>query len=452
VEVVRAGTVLANKYRVERILGMGGMGIVVAALNEQAMHRVAVKLLLPELARKPVVVERFLREARAIRKLRGEHVPRVLDVGATRLPGLEAAGDVPFFAMELLEGVSVAQVLASGPLTPETACRYVIEACAALGEAHELGIVHRDLKPSNMFVALGDDGSVTLKVLDFGVSKLMDTDDTSLTQSSTVLGSPSYMSPEQLLSPRDVDHLSDVWSLGVILYEMLAKRRPFVGETMPALSLAISSQEPAPLREAQPDIPRELEEIVLRCLSKDAAARYPSVAALAAALAPFAGSVTSLEVPKGVAQARVRREAAVADAGDTTVPLEASPPVHPSSSTRRPYLVVVAMVLLVAAVAAWPLWHRYRASARSGAAATTKEPASSVSSPARVEPVVPTAGVSASASVPVSVSVSSASSAGSAGLAAASASPANVPGTKMRHRSPNTPAPSASTLFDGRKW
>ncbi|MBV8756987.1 MAG: serine/threonine protein kinase [Deltaproteobacteria bacterium] len=281
-----AGTLLAGKYRVERVLGTGGMGVVVAALHEQLDERVAIKLLRSDRLAQQEAVERALREARATVKIQSDHVVRVFDVGT-----LESGA--PYIVMEYLSGCDLAQLLcAEGKLDIADAASYVRQACDAVVKAHALGIVHRDLKPANLFLAVrGDDTSI--KVLDFGISKFVSTDaqriDPALTTTASVLGSPAYMSPEQLESPRDIDGRTDVWSLGVILFELITGAHPFVADTLPQLYKKIATA-PAPLlRSIRPDAPADLEAIVARCLSKDAKDRFADAAALADALAPFAG-------------------------------------------------------------------------------------------------------------------------------------------------------------------
>ena len=229
------GDVLAGKYRVERVLGSGGMGVVVAAMHLTLQERVALKFLLPEGAKKEETVTRFLREARAAAKIKSEHVARVSDVGT-----LESGA--PYLVMEYLDGSDLSALLRrDGPLPPRDAVEYVLQACEALAEAHAVGIVHRDLKPANLFLARHAGGAPRIKVLDFGISKLtardpsMPPDDPSMTRTRAWLGSPLYMSPEQMRSARDVDTRTDIWALGVILYELLSGKPPFDGETFPEL-------------------------------------------------------------------------------------------------------------------------------------------------------------------------------------------------------------------------
>jgi tRNA A-37 threonylcarbamoyl transferase component Bud32 len=275
------GTVLMGKYRVDRVLGAGGMGMVVAATHLHLKEQVALKFLLPEVLTNYEVVQRFLREAQAAVRLKGEHVARVIDVGS--LPD-----GVPYIVMEYLHGSDLSGQLARrGTLPPAETVDYVLQACEALAEAHALGIVHRDLKPANLFLTRRPDGSTLVKVLDFGISKAPVAVESELTRTHAVMGTPSYMSPEQMRSSRDVDGRSDIWSLGVVLYECLSGRRPFESETFSGLCFQVAIDPIPPLRVA---LPRGLDAAVYRCLEKDPTARFESVADLAAALAPYAGN------------------------------------------------------------------------------------------------------------------------------------------------------------------
>ncbi len=278
------GDILAGKYRVEKVLGEGAMGVVVAAMHVHLGERVALKFLKPELAGNQEVVARFLREAQSAVRIKGEHIARVSDVGT-----LDSGA--PYMVMEYLTGSDLGVVIEKrGKLDIPHAVDCVIQACDALAEAHSLGIVHRDLKPSNLFLTSRPDGSALVKVLDFGVAKLLTNDPMKpqLTANGAVIGSPVYMSPEQLLGKKTVDARSDVWQLGVILYELISGVCPFDGETMAEIMLAIGVHPPKPLRQVRPDAPEALEALIQRCLEKDAAKRLPDVAALAEGLLPFA--------------------------------------------------------------------------------------------------------------------------------------------------------------------
>jgi serine/threonine-protein kinase len=283
---VRPGDVLAGKYRIERLLGVGGMGVVVSAMHLELEERVAIKLLLARALEDAEVVERFAREARAAVKIKSEHVAHVLDVG--KLPN-----GAPFMVMEHLDGADVAAVIRSrGALSVAETAEYVLQACEAIAEAHALGIVHRDLKPANLFLTRRPDGLDAVKVLDFGISKMPAGSATrsgmGLTSKLSSMGSPLYMSPEQMSSARDVDLRTDIWALGVILYECATGLPPFEAETIPQLCAQILQESPPPMSDMRPDVPAKFEQVVLRCLHKKRSRRYPNVGELAVDLIPFA--------------------------------------------------------------------------------------------------------------------------------------------------------------------
>jgi serine/threonine-protein kinase len=283
---VREGDVLAGKYRVERLLGTGGMGVVVAAHHIQLDQRVALKFLLPSALGNPESVARFAREARAAVKIQSEHVVRVIDVGA--LPD-----GAPYMVMECLEGRDLAAWLKeSGPLPVEQAVEFVLQACLGLADAHALGIVHRDLKPANLFCVRRSDGQLSIKILDFGISKMTDAKafapEVSVTATKVMIGSPLYMSPEQMESSKRVDAQTDIWALGGILFELMAGRPAFLCDSLPELAHKLVHERPPAIRSFRSNVPGELEAIVFKCLEKERRRRYPNVAELARALEPFA--------------------------------------------------------------------------------------------------------------------------------------------------------------------
>ncbi|MDB4997867.1 MAG: Serine/threonine-protein kinase pkn3 [Myxococcaceae bacterium] len=275
---VRPGDVLAGKYRIERELGRGGMGVVMSAFHAELDERVAIKFLLHQ---DPSSVDRFLREARAASKIKCEHVARIYDVGRLE-------GQIPYIVMEYLVGEDLdGRIARDGVFQPTPLVDILLEAIEAIAEAHAAGIVHRDLKPSNIFLARRVDGTDCVKLLDFGVAKVPDAGGT-MTQTSTVMGTPFFMSPEQLISAKDADPRTDIWSLGVILYVLLTGAYPFFAESIVALAIMVR-EEPVPApTEKRPDLPPGIEKVILRCLEKDRKKRYPDVAALAEDLAPFA--------------------------------------------------------------------------------------------------------------------------------------------------------------------
>ena len=281
---VREGDILAGRFRVERVLAAGGMGVVVAARHLTLNQRVAVKVLTHN-AGSSQSTARFLTEAKASALLRSEHVVHVSDVGT-----LDSGH--PFMVMELLEGEDLAQVLESeGRQDVEQAVDWVLQACEGLAEAHAARIVHRDLKPGNLFRARRPDGSAIIKVLDFGVSKALSQDvraEGTVTTTDAVFGSPLYMPPEQMQSATKADERSDIWSLGVVLYELVTGHMPFDAESMAGLAVRIATDPPTRMTTVLPTVPPELEAVVFKCLEKKQDNRYPNVAELAADLEPFA--------------------------------------------------------------------------------------------------------------------------------------------------------------------
>jgi serine/threonine protein kinase len=278
------GSLFAGKYRVEKILGQGGMGMVLAARHLGLDEPVAIKLLLPAMMAVPGMVERFTREARASAKIKNDHVVRVTDVDA--LPS-----GVPYMVMERLDGTDLSEHRKSaGPLPITDAVRYLLETCSAINEAHAMGVIHRDLKPANLFLARRRDGTTMIKVLDFGISKAMQSlGEQTMTVAGTVLGSPSYMSPEQIAAARDLDGRTDIWSLGVILYQLVTGKVPFPAQGLTELCALVLQTEPRRPSELRPDLPPGLEAVILRCMEKDRARRFSTAGELATALLPFSG-------------------------------------------------------------------------------------------------------------------------------------------------------------------
>ena len=289
---VREGDILAGKYRVERVLGIGGMGVVVAATHVELDQKVAIKFVLPAAVNDEGLLERFLREARAAVRLKSEHVAKVLDVG-------KMESGAPYMVMEYLEGCDLAQLLAKdGPLHVDTAADYIVQACEAVAEAHSQGIIHRDIKPQNLFLTKRVGGSSLVKVLDFGVSKVSIAGVVNLTQTMTVMGSPLYMSPEQMRSARSVDPRSDIWALGVVLYELLSGKTPFHAESMPELCLKVVTETPVPIDELRPDVPQAMAAVVMRCLEKEPDKRFNDAADLASALESFVTPASRISIER----------------------------------------------------------------------------------------------------------------------------------------------------------
>lgn len=274
------GEVIAGKYSVIRVLGRGGMGVVVEAQHLKLGQRVAIKLLLPSIRSMADITARFEREARAIARLKGSHVAHVSDVDT--LPD-----GSPFMVMELMHGREVGDELTERQRIPyREAVGYILQACAAMAEAHRQGIVHRDLKPSNLFICATDTGR-TVKVLDFGISKLSGDVNASVTTTASAFGTPLYMSPEQVRSVKDVDARADIWSLGVVLYELITGEVPFNGPSATAILASILTENPVYITKRCSDVPRPLADAIMKALEKRADARFHDILEFAAAIAPY---------------------------------------------------------------------------------------------------------------------------------------------------------------------
>ena len=366
---VAVGSIVGERYRVERVLGAGSMGVVVAAQHLELDATVAIKFLNPELGGEEAC-ERFRREVRATAQLRGEHVARVLDVG-------ELEDGSPFMVMDLLVGRSLADELSvRGALPVAEVVSYVLQACEALAEAHAAGIIHRDLKPANLFLARRADGSTSLKVIDFGVSKAIRECGAEvvggLTRTGMVIGSPLYMPPEQLVATGSLDARADIWALGVVLFELLTTHTPYATASIAELYSMLLRDAPARPRQFRPELPLELEAIVMRCLEREPSARFQSVSELAEELTRFASTLTSTgdaALARSAPRPRPARAgdddaqaASAASRGrDGSAPLEAAPKETGSTwqaaqrgethgGARRFLVAVVALTLLGAAI------------------------------------------------------------------------------------------------------
>jgi serine/threonine protein kinase len=317
-------TIVGGRYSLEELVAEGGMALVYRGRHLELDQVVAIKLVRPELAFDAEATARFLNEARTIAKLKGPHVARVLDSGCSE-PGR------PFMVLEYLEGSDLRKLLdVNSNLPVDSAVSLVLEAAEALAEAHACGIVHRDIKPENLFLAKNADGSVGLKVLDFGICKRQTEGSRSFTLQGRTLGSPHYMAPEQITSPNEVDSRVDIWALGVVLYELLTGYQPFVGDTLSSLCAEVVHSEPRKhLRRENPEVPAALEKAVLRCLSKDPNERFATVVEFAAAIAPFS--------MRGVdAFSRIRRMAGSDNAAPRSItPLSLNADSRPFRPKRR---------------------------------------------------------------------------------------------------------------------
>lgn len=444
---VTEGSVLAGKYRVDKVLGIGGMGVVVAAHHIQLDDRVAIKFLLPETLGNHDAVMRFAREARAAVKIKSEHVARVTDVGTLE-------NGAPYMVMEYLEGGDLSNWLTErGRLPVDQAVDLLLQACEAIAEAHAIGIVHRDLKPANLFVARLPGGVHSVKVLDFGISKLTGFSasggESSQTKTSALLGSPLYMSPEQMRSSKDVDARGDIWALGVILYELLAGAAPFIADSMPELVFKIVDGAPVSLVQQRPDVPPGLEAVIFRCLEKDRARRFQTVGDLATALAPYAPRKSRGSIDRIV---QVMQAAGMSVASPISTHLSTLPP-PPSAvpalggstaaafgktatggGRAKPALLGVGSLLVVGAVAVLAL--------RRGA---VTEPGLSSASPAAESASVnhaPSA-VSASSPAPVVEAVASAAPPAASSVAPAlEPAPASAASSAAPPPAPAAPAPA----------
>ena len=354
--MIAPGTILGGKYQVERVLGEGGMGMVVAATHIELGHRVAIKMMLPQAGEHPETLSRFEREARAAAGLASEHVARVTDVG-------RFDNGMPFMVMEFLEGEDLEQCIARQGLLPiGELVRYFIQACIGLHDAHTHGIVHRDVKPANIFLARRNSGRIVVKILDFGIAKAaVTTTNQSLTRTTAIMGSPQYMSPEQLSSTKTVDARTDIWSLGAAFYEAATGAHAFPAEILAELYVKIITEAPRSPRELRPDVPPALEAVLLKCLEKVQAQRYASMAEVQRDLERI--DLTNYAVAEVIEStpdllpSLARTEQGTADFAGTAAPT-AQTYRDPSLPPRRSRLPLVVGVAVVAAAAALMLTRR----------------------------------------------------------------------------------------------
>ncbi len=430
------GDTIDGKYALVRVLGVGGMGVVFEAEHLRLKQRCAIKMLSPEMLLQVDIVRRFDREARASAVLKSPHVTRVTDVATT------AAG-LPYIVMELLSGRDLEGELESRRVLPfEEAVDYVLQACAAVAEAHAAGIIHRDLKPANMFLAVEQDRTL-VKVLDFGISKMAEEDTKQLTSAGTTMGTAFYMSPEQLRSAGTVDARADIWSLGIILYELVCGSPPFVGTTHQIAAGIVS--EDAPDIAKRCTLPPGLAAAIHKTLRRNADERFASASELAAALLPFApegslGQSVALQLARRESSPRLsmpsspRLEARSAE-GSTGVSHEVNTFTRRDTSMRQRLITAAVLGVVLAAITVGVVMLRSRRTVEPDPSKTAVATVASVAAVASVAPVVAVASVAAEAPTPPS-------------SAAASAAPAaaSVTAAPVRSARPTAPAHSAAPV------
>jgi serine/threonine-protein kinase len=340
-DTIAEGQVIAGRFRVGRELGRGGTATVWFATHVKLGAPLALKVMLSQFKADPHATARFLREARAMARLSSDHVARVLDVDVTD-------DGRPYIAMEYVEGSNLAEILRTRRRLPYSeAATYICQTAFALSEAHALGIIHRDLKPGNLLVTTRRDGSALVKVLDFGISKVPLTDsEHQLTLQEVSIGTPSFMSPEQLRGSRDVGTASDIWALGVILYQLTTGRLPFRADDMPSLCLAILDQPIPRVQDDFPEAPAALDTIIARCLRRAPSERFESVDALRKALLPLARG-------EAIASAVTADFPSVPEASTTEVGDGAPPRSSTRSHARAWRWTMMGTVGLGVFIAAW---------------------------------------------------------------------------------------------------
>jgi serine/threonine-protein kinase len=329
-----SGELIDGKYQVIARIAEGGMGLVLRAKHLDLGRHVAIKVMRPEHAHNEEVILRMLAEARTAASLRSPHVNRVLDFGRLR-------SGAPYIVLEYLEGSDLCQLLNQrGCFPAKQSADIVLQACEALAEAHALGIVHRDLKPENLFLSEEPGAELELKILDFGISKTPASrlSGRVLTNPWQVMGSPTYMAPEQMKQSSVVDARADIWALGVVLYELCTAQPPFDADVPTAIFRLVLEEEPPPPRSIVPALPEGLEEVILKCLRKDVVERYQTVVELATALAPFGSDPNRAERIRRVANASAARQTAISLAQTHPAPIPSTPMAlvtsHPASTSE----------------------------------------------------------------------------------------------------------------------
>lgn len=447
---VQSGDVLLGRYRVEHVLGQGGMGVVVAARHLNLGELFAIKFLLPNAVENPQAVERFLREARAAARLKSEHVAKVVDVGT-----LETLA--PYMVMEHLAGSDLRELLRKrGPLPVDEAVTYVLQACDALEEAHSLGIVHRDLKPANLFLTRRPNGSPCVKVLDFGISKQLGGENVDLTSTHASFGSPLYMSPEQMTRAKSADTRTDIWSMGIVLYELVTATTPFLAESVTEVVGRVLQEAPARPSQVRSDLPPWLDAAILGCLQKPRERRFQTIREFVTALAE-----------RDVAATMPLSRAPVAPVPATTMPLSGvSAPRQAQSPAQEPRTAqtdsawgqtagnamplqrrlgrVVAIGSLALVVIAGGTWFGFRGSERPGAGATTPS-LNEVAAPPTVSALPPRTAPSPTATALPTQAPSGTAAAPVQSFVPTAAAKAPVPARATGRSSPSPTMPAVST-------
>ena len=401
-----AGETIAEKYVLLRPIAKGGMGSVWVAQNKLTERKVAIKFMLPELATSPDTIQRFFREAKASARIDHPSIVDVLDLGT--LPD-----GAPVLVMEYLEGRSFERIIDTAPLAPVQAAVIMLDVARALSSAHAAGIVHRDLKPANIFIARKGD-LIVPKILDFGISKITSSmGDIRMTRTGAVLGSPAYMSPEQARGRSDIDGRADIWAVGVILYEAISGKLPFLGENYNQVMMAITLEPPTPLVDAAPSADRDFVAIVEACLQKDRDLRPPSMEALSALLdayvAPRAAyGIPPIDIGEGVASktARVgstyRLASNLAPQAPVSLPPESTATVRsnpvqmtvgavtmvdpPRRRSRAPLAIIAVAAVAALGLGGWALLHRSPDPKDERGAGSTSSPISSMNGPTAKTP------------------------------------------------------------------
>ncbi len=438
-ETVNVGDVVAGRFEITRPIGRGGMGTVFearhlaspeASQNLPPGATVALKILHAKHLANQEAVGRFLNEGRAAASVRGENSVRVIEVAQHQ--------GRPIIVMELLNGADLSAVLRRGALEPSLAALFILQACEGMAEVHAQGMVHRDLKPSNLFLTNKPDGSPLVKVLDFGIAKSLVQDDEQLlvqTLTAVALGTPLYMSPEQIRSSGDVDSRADVWSLGTILYELLTGRPAFGGNTVSHITAQILERDPPPPSVVNPRLGAHFDAMIAKCLAKDPNQRFQTVAELARVLEPWAGARGVGTTARAQRWVDTRRSDPVTSAAfwnDGTV--------ETKRAKTRLFSIALAGLLVVTTVLVGLAVSAYRSSKTPTGTVLALQPMLDTSLAARAA----RSGAAASATAtPVIVPVSSATSTTSVSAPAVKTGrPGPIPSARPQKTSEAAPAPT----------